>query len=756
MKSATEHTPQPSRWKRIFYFFPFQLVFMHLKHNHFFLLLWGILFGYATGLVGTKYGVPYLFYTPEYMHKVNFWAFAIVGFAFAGFVMAFNIYTYVLHGYKFPFIAGLARPFYKFCLNNSLIPLAFMAIFMINSSKMQHYQELIPWDQVIVNMLGLTSGIIVFLTLSFLYFFRTNKDVERIMRRRRKHSENKARKSPNFFQFRRTGKHIRFDRRWTVISYVSAPFRVKVARPAGHYEDELLRKVFAQNHVNASIYEIVLFISFILIGSFRDDPFFQIPAGASVFLMLTILVLLYSIFYSWLGKWTTTVIFMLILTLNFLSGRFDELRFKNHAYGLDYTQTHAPYNEKHLRSLADSTNVAEDKRRSLYMLNNWLAQNQVIQDKPKMIILNTSGGGLRSTLWTFTVLQHLDSLTQGTLFDQTHFISGSSGGMMGAAYFRELYRRREKGVDINISSPEYRQRLSNDLLNPIALSIATTDVFLRYQTIEDGDYTYSKDRAYAFEQGFNDNTLNYLEDLRLSDYTYDEFNGTIPMMVFTPTIINDGRRLVIASQPVSYLSDYRPGTHFVADHSIENVEFTKLFTEQDAWNLKFTSAIRMSATFPYVLPMVSMPSDPRIEIMDAGLRDNYGLKITLQYLYTFREWIEEHTSGVVIIQIRDNEKFTETEEGVGSLFYRVFRPLGSLYGNFTRTQDYDSDQLLLYFSNCFNTEISVIPLILDRTKRNISLSWHLTALEKEQIEASIQSPLNERSFNKLKEELGIE
>ena len=59
-----------------------------------------------------------------------------------------------------------------------------------------------------------------------------------------------------------------------------------------------------------------------------------------------------------------------------------------------------------------------------------------------MYIINVSGGGNRSATFTMNILQRLDSLMNGKLMKQTVLINGSSGGMFGAAYFRELYRRK--------------------------------------------------------------------------------------------------------------------------------------------------------------------------------------------------------------------------------------------------------------------------------------------------------------------------
>ena len=51
-----------------------------------------------------------------------------------------------------------------------------------------------------------------------------------------------------------------------------------------------------------------------------------------------------------------------------------------------------------------------------------------------------------------------------------------------------------------------------------------------------------------------------------------------------------------------------------------------------------------------------MPTEPSIEVMDAGVRDNLGLHTSINYIDKFKHWIGDNTSGIIIVQIRDKEK----------------------------------------------------------------------------------------------------
>ena len=114
---------------RIFYFFPLQLLLLHIKRNHILLFFWLLLLLYVTGGLGAGYGLDTLFLAPVYLGKTGFWSFLIIGFSLGGFIMAFHIYSYILFSRDFKFLATLSRPFLKFCLNNMLIPLAFILVY---------------------------------------------------------------------------------------------------------------------------------------------------------------------------------------------------------------------------------------------------------------------------------------------------------------------------------------------------------------------------------------------------------------------------------------------------------------------------------------------------------------------------------------------------------------------------------------------------------------------------------------------------
>jgi hypothetical protein len=85
--------------------------------------------------------------------------------------------------------------------------------------------------------------------------------------------------------------------------------------------------------------------------------------------------------------------------------------------------------------------------------------------------------------------------------------------------------------------------------------------------------------------------------------------------------------------------------------SREGVEFFKLFPH--AHDFRVSTAVRMSASFPWVLPAVPLPTNPPRRAVDAGYYDNYGVGIAASWLFNNLDWVERHACGVVVVQIRD-------------------------------------------------------------------------------------------------------
>ncbi|MEQ9186498.1 MAG: patatin-like phospholipase family protein [Cryomorphaceae bacterium] len=706
-------------------------------------MYWLILFTIITKALLLKYGVPYLFLYPEYLGKVNFVSHFIVGLCLGAFIMAFNLSSYVVNGFRFPFLATLNRPFIKYCQNNIVLPASFSIAYILAIIRFQAEFERLTAADISMNVVGFLLGNLVFILFTSAYFIATNKNSSYYQRKQ----VAKLLVNPVKDLFSSGSKWNKLNQRsskeWKVATYISKWGQIAIARDSSHYKKETLEQVFAQNRINASFFQVGVIALLFLLGWFSDTGWLMIPAAASILLFFTILIMLTSAFYSWFKGWTPLALFGALLLLNLVSTT-KTLQYKNQAYGVSYDSTHPAYAQEAIRlHQLDDDAYKQDILDGLKYLEHWKENQQ--SKKPVAVFINVPGGGLRSAMWVIHSLHQAQVASRDKLWSNTVLISGSSGGMIGASYLRAYYQRLAlKSTDLTIDS--IINDIAKDKLNTVAASAVMNDIFFRFKKFERYKQTYTIDRAWAFENKLNQDTRGWLS-LQLADLKAPEFEADIPMLVLAPTISNDGRKLVISSQGVSYLA------HNTAFQQInENIEFRRFFSAQNADSLSFISALRMSATFPYVFPAANLPSEPPIEILDAGIRDNYGISNTLKFMYSFRHWLYENTSKVVILQIRDQQKFIDKKSTSGrSLFESISQPAGTFYNTVLDIQDYQMEDQLRLAYEWYDGEIEVVELILERSETNpISLSWHLTEKEKQRILRSIRSEYNKKALKRIR------
>ncbi len=739
-------------FRRVFYSFPFRLFLLDVKKNSILILFWLFFFEVITNGISPAYGVAFLFWGPEYLDKLNFFSYFILGFSLGGFIMAYNIASFIKNAFRFPFLASLRFPFMKYCLNNFIISISFILLYCFEIFFFLKGEDIMGTWNILFMIFAFLSGIVIFLSVSLTYFYRANKDMFKLFGH--KHKDEISIYTDSKITGERNLRLIKEPRDWYVETYLSTPVHVRLVRSVHHYKKEMLKDVIRQNQHSAFWFQLFAIVTILGLGFLGDKDTFQIPASASLFLLFTMFIMIFSSFYRWFRGWSTPVFILFLIGFNYIH-KIDLLSY-DHAFGLNYNTTKAEYSYDNFKKRDKQYNLFKDDfNQTISILNKWKDKNAVLYNtdkKPKLILINTSGGGLRSSLWTLYTLMYADSLTDGRLLSQTQLITGSSGGMVGAAYLRELYLLKRKDKLASYYDKKYLTNISKDLLNPIAFKVATSEWLFPMQSFVLNNNRYPKDRAYSFEQKLEEN-LNNVFNKKLSDYKLPEENSYIPMMVFSPSIVNDGRKLMISPLGISYLTQNARTAKTIYNRLFDGIEYSRFFKKQGAANTLFTSVLRMSATFPYISPVVSLPSEPRIEIVDAGLRDNYGLETSLRFIKTFNDWIAQNTSGIVIIQIRDKHKNVPIDDNPSqTLVQALSRPLGSFYSNLFEVQDYNQNQQVINADLWCKSKIEIVDLQLRNDKTDhISLSWHLTNKEKRKVMASLYLPENQDAIKRIVE-----
>lgn len=730
--------------RNIYYSFPVQLFILHFRKVQVLLLFWYLLGSTINSGFMKTYGADGLFFSPEYMGNVNIWSGAIVGVALGVFIMSWNITTFILHSKRCRFLATTTQPFVKYCINNAVLPLLFIGFYFYKLYVFDKSKELMSTGEILVLLAGILGGFILLLTVSFLYFFGAERTIRRTI--------NPIIEMDQHFNQGYMPDHSGLDNfGLKVTTYLGKGFRFRNTRNVAHYNREFLDLVFTRHHFSGIISIALAFVFLIVVGFFMDSPVFQVPAAASILIFFAAMTAVIGALSYFLQSWSLAAFILLLLFADILYQN-EIIDTRNKAYGLNYTnkEERPGYDKESLQKLCSPEKISADKVHMISILENWKKKQK--EEKPVMVFINVSGGGLRSGTFVMNTLQHLDSVTHGKLLDHAMLISGASGGMLAATYYRELYRHRLKDSSMSLYDPVYTDNIANDLLNPLFSSMVARDIFSPAQKFTVGDFKYVKDRGYAFEQKLNKNCGDII-NCRLKDYYEEESAATIPLMIFNSTITRDGRRMMICTQPISFMMKPAQAAGD-AQASPDGVDFNALFAKQDPMNLRLLTALRMNATFPYVLPNVWLPSDPVIDVMDAGLRDNFGQETTLRFIETFKDWLKENTSAVLVVQMRDRmlDNWQEPFE-TGSITDFIIKPATMLQHNWQKLQDYSATDQYSYLSaekdiNMHRITFMYVPQVNDK---GAALNFHLTATEKRDVKVSFHNSFNQASLKKVVE-----
>ncbi len=728
--------------KSLWYSLPLQLLILHFRRYQILLLFWYILFATIAGNFMKSYGADTLFLAPEYFDKVSAGSVAITGFAVAVYIMSWNITTFILHGPLVSFLATTSQPFLKYCINNALLPIIFLVFYFIEAKSFSTNQQLLSnWDFIIFSA-SFIGAFLLSISIAFAYFFGADKTIYYSIGSKIKSANETYNESIALKKLPQLKGYLKID--W----FLSAKLRIRKPRDVRHYNESFLKKILGRHHFAAVIAILVAFVFLITTGLVSNANLFQLPAAASILIFFSILIAVAGAFNIFFKSWSIVVILLLYLCINFLY-QHEIIDPRNKAYGLNYENNNnrAIYTQESVELLASRQNVESDKKFYLQTLNNWKAKQK--DSLPIMFIINTSGGGLRSATFTLHTIQKLDSIMGGELMNKTLFITGASGGILGAAYFRELYWQNLMGAKCNLQSKQYVNDISNDLLNPIFSSFVSRDIIGPVQKFTFNGFNYTKDRGYAFEEKLKENTTGIFTK-QIKDYIEPEHTAAIPFLLLGSVISRDARKMIIASHPARFLM--RPNcNNQIYPTDIDAIDFTSFFEKQNSKDLRFLSALRMNATFPFALPNVWLPSNPVIDVMDAGLRDNYGAETTLRFLDVFNDWIQKNTAKVVVLQIRDRslndwEKTVEVDNYLNFLT----KPFSQIEHNWFKLQDYYQAGQINYSSNA-NKNLYTICWQYLPTQKNItaSLSFHLSTAEKKDIINAVDNSLNKANFKQL-------
>jgi hypothetical protein len=280
---------------------------------------------------------------------------------------------------------------------------------------------------------------------------------------------------------------------------------------------------------------------------------------------------------------------------------------------------------------------------------------------PTLVLVAVSGGGLRAAVWTAAVLTELEKQERagGPLLTPYNlgFITGASGGMVGATYYTVTLRTAPGDGWHIVDANTLLEAVAEESLSDIAQRLVFHDLpFAFFPGHSD------RDRGERLDAALERHLTSRLDGKKIvstvAALREHEQVGAIPSLVYTPMLVEDGRRLFIsnanlARQTTSDGALLNGGTLY----SRNAFEFRDLFAD-GMKSLSPWTAARLSASFPYVTPATVLPTVPRRRVVDAGYWDNFGVNLSASWLEDClcvaarREWLSRFRN-VLLLQIRD-------------------------------------------------------------------------------------------------------
>jgi hypothetical protein len=391
-------------------------------------------------------------------------------------------------------------------------------------------------------------------------------------------------------------------------------------------------------------------------------------------------------------------------------------------------------------------------------LEAWLQQNGGASRKPKLAVVAGSAGGNRAAAWLAVVLVGLEN--QGSALSNfpapVRVITAASGGAVGASYY--VATLTGPGAHDPADRRNLVDRVSQDLLSRIVNRLVLRDLPMLFVPLP-----YSGDRGEALEEALNIHTHGALKQT-FADLSVGEREGWRPSLIIAPVLVEDGRQLVISNLELPALTvnvgnrlagGAGAGDLPTAIYSHSGVELFRLFP--DAWrDLRLSTAVRMTASTPYLSPVVNLPTTPPSGVIDGAFADVYGCDVAARWIYQHRAWLREHTGGIVLIQARDAASERARQLLVDPSGERPSRlPLAdyaTLLASHKSLMAFRDDTLLEFLSRSLNSaeRPDFFTTVVFECPANIAVSWCLTDEERNSVVKGFDNEVNASALQALK------
>ena len=359
----------------------------------------------------------------------------------------------------------------------------------------------------------------------------------------------------------------------------------------------------------------------------------------------------------------------------------------------------------------------------------------LLPESEPSIVVAASGGGIEAAAWTARVLTSMQSIPG---FD-THLrlISGVSGGSVGTMYV--VAGLPECGPPRADQSSDGAAFRANDAVRESSLHAVGWGLVFKDlpRTIAPFLSTPYVDRGSVLEDAWKREARLKREypdpEPFLASWRRNVADHRCPAVVYNAMVAESGDPMLFATVGL-------PSTLAAFD----------FYARYPGRDLPVTTAVRLSASFPYVSPAAraDVDDDRRgyTHIVDGGYFDNYGVSSLAAIVHAALSSLPrpiDYRRRVLIVEICDSPRCSgddpPAKPSMGGADrgwpYQITAPLSAVVAMRSaaqRTTNRTTLRLLKDYWRSRGTCIESIPVPLD--EGDTAMSWHLTAVEKRAID----------------------
>jgi hypothetical protein len=267
-----------------------------------------------------------------------------------------------------------------------------------------------------------------------------------------------------------------------------------------------------------------------------------------------------------------------------------------------------------------------------------------------IVIVATSGGGIRSAAWTAEVLTGLteeckEAPDASRFVSSLVLVSAVSGGSEGAMYFAGSY---DKDGRLPLTAlGDIRRNAYHSSLSSIGWGLLYPDLLRIIPGVGSAVvwlHKNSVDRGWALEQDWLSNWTGHGWSTQptVGEWSDDAARGTRPAMIFNATAAESGQRFLMNSTTLP------PDPRFERGY-LPSIQFQDAFQGMD---LPVATAARLSASFAWASPM-ARPSRGekrfRVHVGDGGYYDNSGVVSAMEWLLAAGNAIKTHPVYIMLV-----------------------------------------------------------------------------------------------------------